>query len=97
MSASVKMDSEGNYVLCRASGCHWVFLDVCVETDNIAVHDWVKLPHSKYTTLARPFQALVRELHKRCPQLHPGPRKANCIQAHEKGTRRGENSLTKKC
>ena len=77
MPASVKLDSEGNYVLCRASGCHWVFVDVCVETDDIAVHDWVKLPHSKYTTLARPFQALVRELHKRCPQLHPGPRKAN--------------------
>ena len=73
MPASVKLDSEGNYILSRASGCHWVFLDVCVETDNIAVHDWVKLPHSKYTTLARPFQALVRELHKRCPQLHPGP------------------------
>ncbi len=73
MPASVKLDAEGNYVLCRASGCHWVFLDVCVETDDIAVHDWVKLPHSKYTTLARPFQALVRELHKRCPQLHPVP------------------------
>ncbi len=57
MPASVNLDSEGNYVLCRASGCHWVFLDVCVETDDIAVHDWVKLPHSKYTTLARPFQA----------------------------------------
>jgi hypothetical protein len=62
MPASVKTDSDGNYILARANGCHWVLLDVCVETDDIAVHDWVKLPHSKYAS--RPTQCQRRGFSK---------------------------------
>ena len=54
-----------------------MFVDVYVETDDIAVHDWVKLPHSQYTTLVCPFKQLIHELHKRCPGLHPGPGNPN--------------------
>jgi hypothetical protein len=33
------MDTAGNYVLAHDSVCHWVLLDLCLETDDITVHD----------------------------------------------------------
>lgn len=73
MSVSVKTDNDENYVLVpRDSGCHWVFVDLCLETDDITVHDWLQLPESRYTKLVAPFKNLIRQLHNRCPGLHPG-------------------------
>ena len=68
--ANVSMNIDNKYVFAEAGkGTHWVGVLLCLETDGIDLHDWVRLTDSWYEDLLPSLRAFMVQIHKRCGGL----------------------------
>ena len=64
--ANVSMNKDNKYVFAEAGkGTHWMEVFLCLETDTIDLHDWVRLTDSCYEELLPSLRAFMMQMHKR--------------------------------
>ena len=66
----VSMNTNNQYVFTESGkGTHWVGVHLCLETDVIDIHDWVRLTDSHCEHLLPPLRAFMVQMHRRCDGL----------------------------